>query len=161
VITHGDDVLGRKPNVWGRPGTYDVTFANVDNRLTLWVDGRPVFGDGLTYEDAQDVHPDPTEEDLTPARIAGNGAKARGSGLVLKRDIYYTQNPGFSDYGNSWDPKMPRNPIELADLLADPKRVAALGGMGWTDYPIGEDRFFMMGDNSPRSKDSRGWRNDD
>ena len=25
------------------------------------------------------------------------------------------------------------------------------------EYEIGPDRFFMMGDNSPRSKDSRGW----
>jgi signal peptidase I len=161
VVTHGGDVLGRKPHVWERSGEHDVTFANVDNRLTLWVDGTPVFGDGLTYEDAQDVHPDPTVEDLAPARIAVNGARARVSGLVLKRDIYYTQNPGFSDYGNTWDAKMPRNPTELTALLADPKRVAALGPMGWTDYPIGEDRFFMMGDNSPRSKDSRGWHNDD
>ena len=29
------------------------------------------------------------------------------------------------------------------------------------EYPIGADRFLMMGDNSPRSKDSRGWDNRD
>ena len=29
------------------------------------------------------------------------------------------------------------------------------------EYTIGPDRFFMMGDNSPCSKDSRGWGPDD
>ena len=80
------------------------------------------------------------------------------SGLVLKRDIYYTLDPGQSDYFTAWDPRMPRTPVELFDLLADPARVAALGPLRPShDYPIGADRFMMLGDNSPRSKDSRGW----
>jgi signal peptidase I len=83
------------------------------------------------------------------------------SGLVLKRDIYYTQNPGYIDYVGTMHSRIPRTPVELFDLLAEPRQVAELGPLGWTDYTLGEDRFLMLGDNSPRSKDSRGWRNDD
>ncbi len=83
------------------------------------------------------------------------------SGLVLKRDIYYTLNPGQSDFGNLWDERDPRNAIELFDNLADPSRFAFLQQLQPKDYPIGPDRFLMLGDNSPMSRDSRGWRNDD
>ena len=155
-LFHGETSLGRKASAL-KVGSHDVTFANIDNRLTLWVDGSPVFGDGLTYDDTADRHPEPTADDLAPVRVAAKGGKVALSGLVLKRDIYYTQNPGYIDYGNAWDGRLPRSPVELFDMLADPKRVASLGPLGWSDYPIGLDRFMMMGDNSPRSKDSRGW----
>jgi signal peptidase I len=79
------------------------------------------------------------------------------SDLVVKRDIYYTLTPGRIDYGNAWDSRLPRTPTDLADMLADPIRVAALGQLPWKDYPMGKDRFLMLGDNSPRSKDGRGW----
>jgi signal peptidase I len=161
VIRHGESVLGHGPSPLKGAGDHEVTFANVDNRLTLWVDGRPAFGDGFAYEDAPGAHPEPTVEDLSPVRIATQGAKVSVSGLVLKRDIYYTQNPGYVDYGNAWDTRLPRNPVELFDMLADPKRVAALGPLGWSDYQLGGDRYLMLGDNSPRSKDSRGWHNED
>jgi signal peptidase I len=157
VLYHGDAVLGRKPTAWKGAGRHDVTFANVDNRLTFWLDGRPVFGDGLTYDDLPNAHPEPTDDDLRPARVAVRGVKARLSGLVLKRDIYYTQNPGYPDYAGGWDSRLPRSPAELSELLADPKKVTALGPLVPSEYTIGEDRFFMLGDNSPRSKDSRGW----
>ena len=160
VLFHGPEELGRAPSPLKGAGKRLVEFANVDDRLTLWVDGRPVFGDGLTYASVGN-HPEPTAEDLEPARIASRGAPVRVSGLVLKRDIYYTQNPGSIDYGSQWDTRLPRTPVELFDLLADPNRVAAMGPLGWSDYSLGEDRFLMLGDNSPRSKDSRGWSNGD
>jgi len=157
VLYHGDAEVGRAETVLKGTAAHDVTFANVDNRLNLIVDGRGAFGDGVEYEDDPAAHPEPTAEDLAPARVASRGGKVRLSGLVLKRDIYYTLTPGGIDYGNVWDPRMPRSPSALFALLADPEKVAALGPLGWADYPIGEDRFLMLGDNSPRSKDSRGW----
>ncbi len=162
VVVSRDEVeLGRAGTAFKGPGARDLEFANVDNRLTLLVDGVPVFGDGLSYEDNPEAPPEPTFEDLSPVRIASKGADLTVSRLVLKRDIYYTQNPGYLDYGNAWDSRMPRTAAELFDLLADPPRVAELGPLNWTDYEIGEDRFLMLGDNSPRSKDSRGWSSGD
>ncbi len=159
VLTHGETSLGRAPTGVKGTGVHDVHFANIDNRLTLLVDDRAVFGDGLIYQDDPDSHPLPTVEDLAPVRIASRSAKVRVSGLVVKRDIYYTLEPGQSDYFSSgWDARRPRTPVELFDLLADPARIAAQGPLRKSDdYPIGVDRFMMLGDNSPRSKDSRGW----
>ena len=87
------------------PAPHDVVFANVDNRLTLLVDGRPVFGDGLTYDDDPET---PPRADRRGPR-AGRGSRRRGrrsgvSGLVLKRDIYYTLDPGQIDYFTALGP---------------------------------------------------------
>ena len=83
------------------------------------------------------------------------------SDLVLKRDIYYTQYPGRLDYGLVWDQHYPRTPAELFDFLSDSSRFPNLANVRSSEYEIGSDRYFMMGDNSPRSKDSRGWNSDD
>lgn len=75
-------------------GTHTVRFANFDNRLTLWVDGKLPFGDGVDYETGtpQADHPNNKE----PARIGvRGGAKLSVSHLQLWRDTYYTQYPEF------------------------------------------------------------------
>ena len=48
-------------------------------------------------------------------------------------------------------------PTELFDFLSDPSRFAGLGRLESPRLRDRQDRFFMLGDNSPRSKDSRGW----
>jgi signal peptidase I len=157
VVTHDGAEVGRGPTNLKGTGVHDVEFANVDNRLTLLVNGRPALGEGFVYDDPGGSAPRPTAEDLAPVRVAARGNAVKVSDLVLKRDIYYTLNPGGIDFGNAWDAHVPRAPGELTALLADPARYAELGSLGPKEYPIGEDRFLMLGDNSPRSKDSRGW----
>ena len=39
----------KKPTALKKPGTYHVRFANVDDRLLLWVDRSLPFGDGVPY----------------------------------------------------------------------------------------------------------------
>ena len=87
-------------------------------------------------------------------------AEVVASDLVLNRDIYYTQYPGRLDYHPVWEQNYPRSPTELFDFLSDP-RFPNLANVKPSEYEIGADRYFMMGDNSPRSKDSRGWSSDD
>jgi hypothetical protein len=169
TLAHGATILNKEPVATGikGPGTYDVTFANVDDRLTLWVDGKTPFGDGLAFGDGSGDHPAPTAADLEPASISARGAEVSVSGLVLKRDIYYTQSPGQSDYrdlaigwpSGPFDPE--RRVIETFDLLADPSKFLSLGQLQAKDYKIGPGRYMMMGDNSPRSKDGRGWQTND
>jgi signal peptidase I len=108
-----------------------------------------------------EANPIPTERDLAPAALAVRDATVEASDLVLKRDIYYTQSPGRIDYGIVWEDRYPRTPVELFDFLADPSRFPSLANVRSREYEIGPDRYFMMGDNSPRSKDSRGWGTDD
>ena len=96
---------------------------------------------------------------------------AEVNGLVLKRDIYYTQDPHgpdcriespsvFEPVGRdrSWE-----RVLYLFDVLADPARFGPLmaqSGPGDT-YPIRPGNFMMMGDNSPRSSDGRAWTHSD
>jgi signal peptidase I len=157
TLSHDGRVIGEQTCAIRSAGTYDVTFANVDDRLSLIVDGVSVFGDGVTYETLE-KHPAPTVADLSPVAIAVQGAAVEVSDLVLRRDIYYTLYPGRSDYSQSWDQRFPRTPVELFDLLSDPAQFPALGNLRWSrPYLIGPESYLMLGDNSPRSKDSRGW----
>ena len=160
TVTRGALELGRWPTPIKGLGRYHVDFANVDDRVSLMVDGRAAGGEGFEYE-SRDSIPIPTEADLAPAAIAARNAVVIASDLVLKRDIYYTQYPGRLDYGVVWEQHYPRTPNDLFDFLSDPSRFPNLANVRSSEYEIGPDRFFMMGDNSPRSKDSRGWGSED
>jgi signal peptidase I len=134
-----------------------LVLANVDDRLTLWVDGALPFGEGRVFEASeQDAWCVPTAADLEPARLAARAADLSLSELVLKRDIYYTLHPSYADVH-----QMQRiafsGPRAFFDLLADPARYAALGPAAPADYALGEGRYLMLGDNSPWSRDGRAW----
>lgn len=155
-FTRGDETILEHASPVKGPGRYSLEFANVDDRMTLWVDGRSISESGVEYDRGDEV-PVPTANDLSPVGIAVRNGSIEVSDLVLKRDIYYTQNPGQTDYFDVWGSPPPRNPVELFDFLSDPARFAELAKTGHREYSLGDDRFMMMGDNSPRSKDSRGW----
>jgi signal peptidase I len=143
------------PTPIARPGTYDLTFAHVDGRLTLWVDRDLPFGQGWSYP-ADPEPAGPTEADLEPARIAAKGAEVSVEDLVLKRDVYYTLDPSEPDYANLGEAAH-YEPSALFDLLADPARLAALTHRPPRDFPIAPGRYLMLGDNSPWSSDGRAW----
>ncbi|WP_435016973.1 S26 family signal peptidase [Tundrisphaera sp. TA3] len=166
TLYHGEAKLGEATTALVGLGGHDVEFANVDDRLTLWVDGQTPFGDGLVYEESPDMTLAPDASDLTPAGVSiRDGAAVAVSGLVVKRDIYYTLDPRFPDV------KIPvglgatsetSRVIAMFDFLSDPAQFAAFGELPPGDpYAIRPDHFMMMGDNSPRSWDSRAWNSDD
>src|SRR5262249_32750516 len=117
-VTRGDVELGKWETPIKGTGRYHFVFANVDDRVNLVVNGRPVGGDGIEFESNEAV-PIPTGADLAPAAIAIRDATAEASDLVLRRDIYYTQSPGRLDYGNVWEDRYPRTETELFDFLSD------------------------------------------
>ncbi len=154
-LARDGETLAEYETAMTKPGRYALEFANVDDRLLLSVNGS-VVGSGAEFETGDAPHV-PTAADLSPAAISARGAAITASDLVLKRDIYYTQTPGRNDYGPVWEDLYPRTPVELFDFLADPSRFADLARTRQEEYELGDDRYLMMGDNSPRSKDSRGW----
>jgi signal peptidase I len=156
TFARGNETLGQSDTPVKGAGRYRISFANVDDRMTLVVDGSAVNAQGFPYE-VGNAALIPTEADLAPAAVAARNATVVASDLVLKRDIYYTQYPGRIDYGFVWEDRYPRTPIELFDFLSDSARFPSLAHVGSHDYAVGPDRFFLLGDNSPRSKDSRGW----
>jgi signal peptidase I len=159
-LYHRDCPLGNAVQTEiNQAGTYDVVFANVDGRLTLWVNGRLPFGEGRTYDTSLDSAA-PTVADLEPSRVAARGATIRLESLVLRRDIYYTLEPTESDYSNL-DGSARIKSSALLELLSDPARFPGLVRYPARDYSIGPKRYLMLGDNSPWSRDGRAWGSSD
>jgi len=144
------------------PGKYTLALANVDDRLCLWVNsnwlnsGLIPFGKGAEY--SAPANRGSQVADLCPAGIAVKGAKARVSELVLQRDIYYRADGRFHSRqidevtGMFSIRDRLSQPVEYGDLYAEKSNEA-------TFEPLSSDEFFVMGDNSPRSLDSRLWDN--
>jgi signal peptidase I len=119
-------------------GRHDIRFSNCDHELLLWVDGSVVSFDAkTTYPDLGDTEYDELAPgNLTPVGIASVGAAARVSHLRILRDIYYIAVEG--DAPHRW---------------IRPEQASV-------DFPLKADQFFMLGDNSANSQDSRLWGND-
>lgn len=163
-LFHGESRLGDPTPVAITPGrTHEIRFANVDDRLSLQVDGRAVFGDGVSYFDHV-INPTivPTEADLDPVRIAIQGTSATVSRLRLSRDIYYTLDPARADFRmNDLDGPYLDDPVALFDWLSDPRHFSDFAKVKPKDYPIRPGYYMMLGDNSPWSRDGRAWNRTD
>lgn len=118
------------------PGTYELQFANCDDQLTLWVDGDPItFDTSTAYQPLPDQSA--TTDDLSPVRLGAKNIDLTLSHLTVFRDTYYIA------INNANRPMMdPDNPDEEIS------------------FQLGDDEFLALGDNSPRSRDSRLWSSD-
>jgi signal peptidase I len=147
-------------------GNYLIRFANIDARLTVWVDRELPFDDGIEYDPPEVRKPGekisdddlekrrgPTGNDLQPASIGSSKAAAvHVTHLRLWRDIYY------------------RTGVRPGDST-DHVRLGPVGKDHWIKedlFPIfHKQRFITMyvqpghylclGDNSQSSSDSRDW----
>jgi len=139
------------------PGSYAVSFANVDDRLLLWIDDTLVeFGEAAAYSRSGLGSSTPDNNDLTPIGIAVKNSAAKVSNLLVERDIYYRAESKFNN-GRQGQYRW-----QLTENLEHPTAWAELYGAGalefdQLDLPIGPDHYLALGDNSPRSSDSRLW----
>lgn len=148
--------LATVPTAVKGAGAHQIMFANVDQRLCLWVDGSAVdLGTQTEYQPP--VSPAPRDGDLAPAGIAGRGVDFNISHLLLQRDIYYRADEYYQNLEYSGDRS------HLWELLWDP----AAWSRQYEDHrrqarfpKMSDDEFFVLGDNSARSADSRLWGND-
>jgi len=86
------ELLGERDTKITKSGRYDLRFANVDSRLTVWVDDRPLDGAPVDYPPPSRDSFEPTTTDVhEPARIGATGTVAI-SNVSLWRDVYYTCN---------------------------------------------------------------------
>lgn len=130
-------------------GDFTVRMANFDDRLTIWVDGRLLFGPGVELSPEGEAEAGPALGDLTPARIGVEGAVVTVSRLRLYRDTYYTHSARYPDYYIRYPSSNPKSTLtDWRESLARSKGKTFL---------VGPDEFFMLGDNSPCSFDGREW----
>lgn len=125
-------------------GSWKILFANVDDELSLFVDGRTIVFDGpsswarpmpQTPPQAGTAAAEPGSaeaSDLAPVGVRAQAADVRVTDLRVLRDIYYI---GAVDIDRN-------SMIMEEDVLG---------------FPLRSDQFFMLGDNSAASKDSRLW----
>jgi signal peptidase I len=123
-----------KDSALKKRGRFDLRFANVDQRLTVWVDGDLVFGEGVEYGPPREggagnhgkILTGPYEpNDIQPASLGADGAEVRVQHLKLWRDTYYTNKlSGREEYYT---------------------------------FHVRPGHYFCLGDNSFASSDSRVW----
>ncbi|MBX7166313.1 MAG: S26 family signal peptidase [Pirellulales bacterium] len=163
-------VLGKAHTPVQGSGEYELSFANVDDQLFLWVDGDVIefpesVGGGLPYPTPSAARPQP--DDLRPARIGAQGAKVDVRHLRLRRDIYYIACRAprqFPDYSISIDDYDPNCPLfsqldeqHIRRMMSDPNVWGFFDGRRPVEFVMGANQFLMFGDNSSASMDSRLW----
>jgi hypothetical protein len=119
-------------------GSHDIIFSNCDDQLRLWIDGNLVAEP--TYTPFESVYF--TNADLSPVGVGSQGAALKVSQLEILRDIYYISDPNAR--GN-----IVNTPVGQYETTGD--------NISEPEYVLEGDQFFMLGDNSPCSKDSRYW----
>ncbi|MBP60114.1 MAG: signal peptidase I [Planctomycetaceae bacterium] len=118
------------------PGGYEFTLANIDDQLVLWINGSLVEFDGPTAYAPLDNHKQ-KKADLAPVGLGACGVSLKVNSLRVHRDVYYL--PVKDDYRVSYD-TLRRNSNRQVE------------------FKTGDGHFFVLGDNSPASKDSRLWK---
>lgn len=142
-----EEVLEQKLTALKKAGKYRVQFANFDQRLTLWVDGKLPFGDGVDYPAPKE--PGPRAADLRPASIGASSTTLQVRHVALWRDVYYTRvvGGGSSDHDHT---------EEVRDY-SSPDQWGPLQNVRPATYYVRPGHYFCLGDNSPKSSDSRAW----
>lgn len=151
-----------------KAGTFHVALANFDDQLLLWVDDKLIPFDASTTYDAnlvfgsrQQIVPRTSETDpgdLAPVGIGARGAKLAITRVQVWRDIYY-----IASSHRTLRPSEPvhdferPSAVDFARLPFDPQTWDAFDERRHVDFPLGDDQFFVMGDNSAASSDARLW----
>ncbi len=144
------------------PGRHRILLANVDQQLTLWVDGRVVqFDAPTTYDSVNDDQPQPA--DLAPVGIASRGAQVRVDHLKVFRDLYYiatddqSSHNAITDFDQYHFPLRTVNQESIAQFLSEPSQWESFSYRRSVEFHLKADQFLVLGDNSAQSRDSRLW----
>ncbi|MDW8038052.1 MAG: signal peptidase I [Thermoguttaceae bacterium] len=147
------------------PGNYQLLFANIDDQLLLWINNRLVQFNGPTaYSSLNNRRPQ--EADLAPVGIAAaDGAAVTVRHLKVFRDVYYIaergqSGPAISDFPPLHTPYRPATAETVAEFLSSPQKWDAFLYLREVEFHLGPEQFLVLGDNSPRSRDSRLWEQD-
>jgi signal peptidase I len=147
------------------PGKYQVRFANVDDQLFVWVNGRLLeFDAPTTFESPPDVAPRWSKRDsgdLAPVGVGARNAELRVTRMRVLRDVYYRAVEPVDPYKDSeYDRSLVGYGFDVGAVMSQPELWSStplFRARRAIDYRLGADQFFPLGDNSPESRDARLW----
>jgi signal peptidase I len=142
----GEKKLDSKPTTLKGKGTYRLRFANVDERLTVWVDGRLPFEHGFPYPPPAVEGPEFKNDLDRPVSIGVKGAAVQVRKLKIFRDTYYTSSP-----------MSPSNADAAGIDFANPDTWEGLRHLQVLTMYVQPEHYLCLGDNSPESSDGRSW----
>jgi signal peptidase I len=149
VTSKGEEKLASKSTAMNKKGDYRLRFANVDERLVVWVNGDLPFESGLSYPPPADVGPSEANDLKRPAGVAMRGGSVAVHKLKLFRDTYYTVG--------GHDNERPNDADVLGFIANDPSSWRGLHTPPVLTLYVQPDHFLCLGDNSPESSDGRSW----
>jgi len=146
------------------PGTgYELALEHADLGVRFYVDDRLVFQSTpaeyhVTYHQAVNRARSLERVPKPEVTVEASGGASQVRHLRVMRDVYYTATKLEGKSGLGWPQ------YEVANLMGLPGSERDAAGWGSLDKPIelvggqGDlDEFFMLGDNSAVSLDSRAW----
>lgn len=149
------------------PGSYRVMLANVDDKIFLWVDNGVVEFDGSAYLRTSPVNPKYTKSDpgdAEPLGIGGKNLAMNITRLKVHRDVYYASTK--DQYSISNEAKSTFSIQEIHGIFRSPAKWDQPRAKSYFQFekdrdrpmfPLAENQFLPMGDNSPQSLDGRVW----
>jgi signal peptidase I len=148
LLRNGKELASKLKGIKGT-GTFRLRFANVDRRLTVWVDRELPFDDGQGYDPPRAgrriLHGPDERNDLEPASVGARGGAVLSVGkLKLWRDTYYLS--GVDGTESVTD-----------EVFFDPTKWAKEYTSEALTMFVQPGHFLCLGDNSPSSSDSRLW----
>lgn len=147
--------------------THTIRYANVDDALRLWVDGRLIpWGSEGGYSISAAVanyrhlprHTTQNPLDAAPLGIGIRGGSGSIDRAQVFRDIFYTANVAGGSLSSRYDePVNVRNTKDSYRQAAGDKQ-QELSSDGLV-FKLGPEDYFPMGDNTQASSDARMWNN--
>lgn len=153
-------------------GKYRILFANVDDKLFLYINNRTIEFDTSMYNRSDNPVPRwfPDDQDnlgdAEPASIGAQNLNLEINRLKILRDVYYTSPKNMDDQEIANENQISKQEFEQVWRWFDkPGLWETSAKKYFADrfredpiiYKLDENQFLPMGDNSPSSLDGRVW----